>query len=173
MRVICLLMGSRESLPLMIYKNIIFLCSIFIILSFAENVKSDEVPDDYFKISGFSSKKELEEFFNEVKLDIAGNDSISLGKKILFPIGVFGEGGELIKINDRSEFIQKYQEIFTDRVKVVISKQSFSDITGDSTGVDIARGLLWVSNVEINNNFEIKITAINKKALRFFREKTK
>ena len=100
------------------------------------------------------------------KVFAAGNidDMMEIADTVEYPLTVNGADGELV-IKDRGEFIDQFEDIFTENVRTAIANQRYENLTVSSDGIMFGNGELWMSAICQDNACTDQywaVTAINR-----------
>ena len=82
----------------------------------------------------------------------AGNtdDMMEIADTVEYPLQVNGGDGEIV-IKDREEFIDQFDDIFTENVKKVIANQRYEKLGVSSDGVMFGNGEFWMNAICSDN----------------------
>ncbi|OOM77594.1 hypothetical protein CLOBL_28510 [Clostridium sp. BL-8] len=107
------------------------------------------------------SDQDVETFISEIQSYIVNDDKKKLAEEIAYPINV-KVNGQVIKIQNKDELIENYDQIFNADYKQVISKAPTKYLFVNYKGIMFAGGNTWINDVMLDeSNSELKITAIN------------
>lgn len=98
-----------------------------------------------FWIAGIDDVTEIKSFFYEVKRVIEADDVETLADMILFPMVKSSMPNKPIVIQNKDEFVSRYTEIVSMKMKSVIADVNFEDVSVDYNGVQLARGVVQLS----------------------------
>lgn len=98
--------------------------------------------------AGFSDEKGFKLFLKQVQLWVMDNDKEKLASIITYP---------LKNIKDQQQLIEKYDSVFTKRVKMSFATLHFNQIFRNSQGAMIGDGNVWFRQ----DGKDFKIIAIN------------
>lgn len=92
------------------------------------------------------------DFLCQLQKATSANDKRAVSLMIYYPLNIIVEGHKN-RIRSKSALVNRYDEIFTPKVKSAIVNQKPEKLFVNSTGFMIGRGELWFD--EINGNFKI------------------
>lgn len=164
-----------------IINSVVIACLFFVCSGHAHSMVSDEscssihsnsqpdvdvpiqVQEKLFYNSGFDSATELKQFVDELKMDIDRNCKIGVAAKIRYPILINPNNNNQLKIMSEKYFLKNYDEIINQRVKDAVEHQDFNKIKGNSYGVMLGRGVIWIGSTKLHekDDYETKIIGIN------------
>jgi hypothetical protein len=117
-----------------------------------------------FSAAGLKNR-EVEQFFLSFKEAVAKGDKGAVASMVSYPVKVTLASGQRVTIRNRNQFRQRYNAIFDNSFKRVISQTGVDDLWAKSSGVAMPRGEIWLSGIIKNQKnpdmYEIKIIAIN------------
>ncbi|WP_299004840.1 hypothetical protein [uncultured Shewanella sp.] len=127
-----------------------------------------QVPEKHFYNSGIDSASKFKVFFDELKNDIAKNCKAEVADKVHYPISIRVADGNVLGINNKSDFIAHYEEIINQKVKDAFAHQNFYKIRRYSEGVMIGRGVIWIGSLlnKESDPIRTEIIAINNQPLK-------
>lgn len=117
--------------------------------------------DDRYTYLQYTDKEsyqtdEVEDFAIQLKNSIKNSDINTIAEMLEYPLTVNGKIGAIASAED---FKKNYQTIITDSFKNHISKSVARYLGGDSNGLNLANGAIWLHyNTEENS---LKVYAIN------------
>ncbi|WP_299492741.1 hypothetical protein [uncultured Shewanella sp.] len=148
--------------------------ALYLLLSLSVNAHSDvnldtsdntsiQVPEKHFYNSGIDSASELKQFVDELKADIAANCRQQVAEKVRYPILINPNNNNQLEILTIKDFLLYYDKIINQKVKDAVANQNFNDIKGNSYGVMLGRGVVWIGSIKLHekDDFKIKIIGIN------------
>ncbi|HAN03398.1 MAG TPA: hypothetical protein DCP93_13135 [Lachnospiraceae bacterium] len=124
-----------------------------------ESIQSSETEEDYYMTSTGVTAEEVEQFAEEIKIDILKNDWDALSEKISYPI-VINE----TTVNNREDFLKldidgKLNQEFVEAVRAETCRKMFCNWQGVMMG---ATGQIWFGNVDNGTGtWELSIIGIN------------
>lgn len=124
--------------------------------TFAKLIKLEKAETGRFKAAGFDRDMDAENFIMLVKDMVRNDEKEYISELISYPVTVTIKKKK-IKISGKNEFIKNYHYIFNKKVKDSLLLQPLADIQGNSSGIMIGTGELWINMV----NSRIMITAVN------------
>jgi hypothetical protein len=134
---------------------------LFGVFALAQGPAADE---GKFSAAGLKNR-EVEQFFLSFKDAVAKGDKGAVASMVSYPVKVTLASGQRVTIRNRNQFMQRYNAIFDNAFKRVISQTKVDDLWAKSSGVAMPRGEIWLSGIIKNQKnpdmYEIKIIAIN------------
>jgi hypothetical protein len=134
---------------------------LFGVSALAQGPAADE---GKFSAAGLKNH-EVEQFFLSFKEAVAKGDKGTVASMVSYPVKVTLASGQRATIRNRVQFAQRYNAIFDDAFKRVISQTGVDDLWAKSSGVAMPRGEIWLSGIIKNQKnpegYDIKIIAIN------------
>ena len=124
-----------------------------------ESIQSSETEEDYYMIATGVTAEEVEQFAEEIKIDILKHDWDALSEKISYPI-VINE----TMVNNREDFLKldidgKLNQEFVEAVRAETCRKMFCNWQGVMMG---ATGQIWFGNVDNGTGtWELSIIGIN------------
>jgi hypothetical protein len=134
---------------------------LFGVSALAQGSAADE---GKFSAAGLKNR-EVEQFFLSFKEAVAKGDKGAVASMVSYPVKVPLASGQRVSIKNRAQFAKRYNAIFDNAFKRVISQTRVDDLWAKSSGVATPRGEIWLSGIIKNQKnpdiYEIKIIAIN------------
>jgi hypothetical protein len=126
-----------------------------------------KVPDQSggkFSLAGLDDH-EVEQFFISFKDAVAKGDKKKVASLINFPNKVPLASGRRVILKNEADFLGRYDEIFDETFKQVISQTEVKDLWANWQGVAMPSGEIWINriikDVKRAEKYTIKITTIN------------
>ena len=111
----------------------------------------------------FEESQPYIDFFKKLKAAVAADDQKVVARMVEFPLEVtLPEGKKTIE--NKKEFIEHYDVLFTPEVIEIIAKQKKDKLFVNSNGVMIGQGEVWFSGLgkdKYDDGVIVKIIAIN------------
>ena len=124
-----------------------------------ESIQSSETEEDYYMTSTGVTAEEVEQFAEEIKIDILKHDWDALSEKISYPIAINGT-----TVNNREDFLKldidgKLNQEFVEAVRAETCRKMFCNWQGVMMG---ATGQIWFGNVDNGTGaWKLSIIGIN------------
>ena len=124
-----------------------------------ESIQSSETEEDYYMTSTGVTAEEVEQFAEEIKIDILKHDWDALSEKISYPIAINGT-----TVNNREDFLKldidgKLNQEFVEAVRAETCRKMFCNWQGVMMGTT---GQIWFGNVDNGTGtWELSIIGIN------------
>ncbi|WP_315071109.1 hypothetical protein [uncultured Clostridium sp.] len=107
------------------------------------------------------SDQDVETFISEIQSYIVNDNKEKLAEEIAYPVNV-KINGQVIKIQNKDELIENYDQIFNADYKQGISNAPTKYLFVNYQGIMFDGGNIWINDVMLDDsNSELKITAIN------------
>jgi hypothetical protein len=120
--------------------------------------------ENRFAVAGLK-EREVEVFFNSFKEAVAKNDKRKVAAMVSYPVHPRLSSNRSVKIVNKARFIKLYDRIFDVKFKQLIAQTEFKDLWAKFSGVATPRGEIWINgivkNPKVEDEYEIKITALN------------
>ncbi len=117
-----------------------------------------------FYLAGLDDR-EVEQFFISFKEAVAKNDKKKVASLIAFPVGVSLASGRRMNIKSEADLLSKYDQIFDETFKQIISQTEVKDLWANWQGVAMPSGEIWINGISRDakrlEKYTIKITTIN------------
>jgi hypothetical protein len=117
-----------------------------------------------FSLAGLDDR-EVEQFFISFKAAVAKNDKKKVASLVAFPVGVYLASGRRMNIKSEADLLSKYDQIFDETFKQVISQAEVKDLWANWQGVAMPSGEIWINGIirdaKRPEKYKIKITTIN------------
>jgi len=117
-----------------------------------------------FSLAGLDDR-EVEHFFISFKEAVAKNDKKKVASLTAFPVGVYLSSGHRMNIKSEADLLSKYDQIFDETFKQVISQTEVKDLWANWQGVAMPGGEIWINGIirdaKRPEKYAIKITTIN------------
>lgn len=97
-----------------------------------------------FSVTGYSNEEILLSFY-KIKDFVKKDKKEDLANMISFPI-VYTKDNKEIKIYNRAEFIEQYNDIVTENIKKIASESTYENIFTSWRGAMIGTGEIWFAN---------------------------
>jgi len=111
----------------------------------------------------FGSDDDIEDFMKHVKNSILNNDKEWIANNIRYPITTTINGEKLIKIENKSQLIDNFDNIFYQEYKENIKSFCTCNLFSNYKGIILGKGQIWIDNIPKSNEnkFGFCITQIN------------
>ncbi|ANF97054.1 hypothetical protein [Paenibacillus bovis] len=107
--------------------------------------------------AGIDSPAQFHTFFNHLKYAVQHNNKKAVATMVNYPLRMNSDG-QTMKIKNKSQFIQKYNQILTPEVRKALLVQREKNLIVNWQGVGLERGAIWMGLFDGT----IKIFAVNK-----------
>ena len=108
--------------------------------------------------------QDAETFFLIFKTSLAAGDDVGVAEWVKYPIWV-RVGGQELRLNDRTEFLEQYEAIFDQEFVTAIFATDETNLTLLPNGVQVGNGELWFNSFCVDltcSEAQFLITQINK-----------
>lgn len=109
------------------------------------------------------SASEVESFVSNIKAYINSSDANHLADNICYPIVIYNHQ-ERITINNKTEFMRRYNDIFSNEYKDAINKTFAKFMFANSKGIMFGSSYynMWINDIKNpDGSYQLKITTIN------------
>lgn len=130
---------------------------VFLLGTVSSNAQTDKEVNSNLDTL-FGEHVSYQKFFEKLKQAIVKNDKQVIASMVDYPFHA-RINGKAIKINDQAHFINDYNKVITEKVRLAVINQTYANLFANWQGVSIGDGEVWFSGVGENNI--IKITSIN------------
>jgi len=98
--------------------------------------------DNPYEVAGVEDPAAFEQMFSSLQKAVADNNQEEAAKYVLYPLRVNG-GKEALTIQDKDDFVAKYDQIFTEEVKKALADQKPREMFVNDKGVMAGDGQIW------------------------------
>jgi hypothetical protein len=95
-----------------------------------------------YEVAGVEDPAAFEKMFSSLQKAVADNNQEEAAKYVLYPLRVNG-GKEALTIQDKDDFVAKYDQIFTEEVKKALADQKPREMFVNDKGVMAGDGQIW------------------------------
>jgi hypothetical protein len=131
------------------------------VLALAQGPAADE---GKFSAAGLKNS-EVEQFFLAFKAAVANGDKEAVASMVKYPAKVTLASGKTATIRNKVQFVQRYDAVFDQRFRRLISQTQLDDLWAKWSGVATPGGEIWLNGIVKNpkkpEQYEIKIITIN------------
>ncbi|MBB6732985.1 hypothetical protein [Cohnella zeiphila] len=103
---------------------------------------SDAESGNPYEVAGVNDPAAFEQMFSSLQKAVADSDKEEAAKYVLYPLRVNG-GKEPLTIQDKDDFVAKFDLIFTDDVKKALADQKPREMFVNDKGVMAGGGQIW------------------------------
>jgi len=115
------------------------------------------LPDNPFAVAGIQDPAAFTSYFEKLQKNVAKNNKAAVADSITFPLRV-NHNGKSVMIKSKKEFIKKYDNIMTAKVKKKLLAQKIDNLFVNWKGVMVGDGEVWLGQTKD----KISIIAINR-----------
>ncbi|MFF2907915.1 hypothetical protein [Paenibacillus sp. NPDC057934] len=115
------------------------------------------VIENPYEVAGIDNPVAFAHFFNKLQKDVAANNKAAVADSISYPLRV-NTKGKSMQIKTKKEFIAKYNDILTAKVKKKFLAQKEDKLFVNWQGVMVGDGELWIGQVDK----KISVIAVNR-----------
>ncbi|TWG91113.1 hypothetical protein L598_006000000090 [Mesorhizobium sp. J18] len=111
----------------------------------------------------FGEHAPYHEFFEKLKKAVAEHDKQTVASMVDYPFKA-RINGKAVTIRDAAHFAADYDEVFTNKVRDAVAKQTYENLSANWQGVMIGDGEVWFSGICNNDACEkqtVRIIAVN------------
>jgi hypothetical protein len=105
--------------------------------------KSDKICSSLLYHMGVKNPKEVKTFLEILKRAIKSDDRELIGSLIKYPFVVYNLGKTIKSYSNKSELLNDFNIIFTDKVKMAILNASYQSLFINYQGAMIGNGEIW------------------------------
>ncbi|MCT4613087.1 MAG: hypothetical protein N4A47_06940 [Clostridia bacterium] len=144
-------------------RKLIYVVAILIIvLAMIKGIDKGNIiteTENKYLVAGIEDSASFENTFKAIKEVIKEDNSEELEKYIIYPL-IVHDNGKTIEIEDKEMFVNKYEEIVTNKIKESIINQKEEDLFVNYQGVMVGNGEVWLGALEDQSKYGIIV--INK-----------
>jgi len=114
------------------------------------------------KADGYALTPEDRAFFNDLKSALIGEQKEQVASFVAYPVSVYAGEKEIV-LKNAKEFLSKYNQVITAKVRSVIQHQNPDDLVKNWRGVMVGDGEMWFARIKPDGakQFEYKIIAFS------------
>lgn len=109
----------------------------------AEAGSADDSKTNRFEVAGIQDPKAFIQMFESLQKTVAQGDKEKVADYILYPLSVH-ERGNTLTVKDKTNFLAKYEQIFTPAVQQALVNQETDKLFVNYQGVMVGSGELWL-----------------------------
>ncbi|GGG72209.1 hypothetical protein [Paenibacillus radicis (ex Gao et al. 2016)] len=110
-----------------------------------------------YEVAGIDNAAAFSTFFSKLQKEVKAKNKEAVAGLVSYPLRV-NSGGKSIEIKNKKQFIAKYNQIITDKVKKKLLAQKEADLFVNWKGVMVGDGEVWIGQF----GKKIAVFAINK-----------
>lgn len=107
-------------------------------------VYSINAVDNPYEVAGIDDPKAFTQFLSNLQNSVRSNDKKAVAELMYYPLNV-NKNGKTTKIYTSKQFVSKYDQVITKRVKQQLLAQKVDKLFVNSEGVMIGNGEMWIS----------------------------
>ncbi|ANE46569.1 hypothetical protein SY83_10115 [Paenibacillus swuensis] len=94
-----------------------------------------------YEVAGIRDQQAFMQMVAEVQVAVAADDAEKLARHILYPMRV--NGGAVTEISDKEALVAQYKQVFSDKMKGVITAGTPESLFANEQGVMAGLGEVW------------------------------
>ncbi|WP_042169524.1 hypothetical protein [Paenibacillus gorillae] len=110
-----------------------------------------------YEVAGIDNAAAFSKYFSKLQKEVKANKKEAVADLVSYPLRV-NSGGKSIEIKNKKQFVAKYNQIFTDKVKKKLLAQKEDELFVNWKGVMVGDGEVWIGQF----GKKIGVFAINK-----------
>ncbi|MFF2092225.1 hypothetical protein [Paenibacillus sp. NPDC058174] len=110
-----------------------------------------------YEVAGIDNAAAFSKYFSKLQKEVKANKKEAVADLVAYPLRV-NSSGKSIEIKTKKQFIAKYNQIFTDKVKKKLLAQKEDELFVNWKGVMVGDGEVWIGQF----GKKIGVFAINK-----------
>lgn len=117
-------------------------------------------PHRYY-VAGVDNDSTFVQYYNSFRDAVVKNDSAKIASMILFPLRITYANKKSQLVNNKRLFLEKYQQIFTRRLRNLIINTAGDSLFANSEGIMLGRGQIWFFATTVKRKPAIRIVKID------------